>query len=91
MKAPLFVLHYPVRINLNKVDVIKKWVSENNPQSLSQLLQAFSGDYHRGGVIVPVAKAKEIYEAFLILYPDNEFADDAEVSLRFLIAFSVFS
>jgi outer membrane protein assembly factor BamD (BamD/ComL family) len=29
-------------------------------------------------------KAKEIYEAFLILYPDNEFADDAEVSLRFL-------
>jgi TolA-binding protein len=29
-------------------------------------------------------KAKEIYEAFLELYPDNEFADDAEVSLRFL-------
>jgi outer membrane protein assembly factor BamD (BamD/ComL family) len=29
-------------------------------------------------------KAKEIYEAFLQLYPDNEFADDAEVSLRFL-------
>ncbi len=29
-------------------------------------------------------KAKEIYEAFLVLYPDNEFADDAEVSLKFL-------
>jgi len=29
-------------------------------------------------------KAKEIYEAFLKLYPDNEFADDAEVSLRYL-------
>jgi len=29
-------------------------------------------------------KAKEIYERFLELYPDNEFADDAEVSLRFL-------
>jgi len=29
-------------------------------------------------------KAKEIYETFLALYPNNEFADDAEVSLRFL-------
>ncbi len=29
-------------------------------------------------------KAKEIYETFLTLYPNNEFADDAEVSLRFL-------
>ncbi len=29
-------------------------------------------------------KAKEIYEAFLVLYPDNEFADDAEVSLKYL-------
>lgn len=29
-------------------------------------------------------KAKEIYEAFLVLYPENEFADDAEVSLKFL-------
>jgi outer membrane protein assembly factor BamD (BamD/ComL family) len=29
-------------------------------------------------------KAKEIYEAFIEKYPDNEFADDAEVSLKFL-------
>jgi tetratricopeptide (TPR) repeat protein len=29
-------------------------------------------------------KAKEIYETFIELYPNNEFADDAEVSLRFL-------
>lgn len=29
-------------------------------------------------------KAKAIYEEFLAKYPDNDFADDAEVSLRFL-------
>ena len=29
-------------------------------------------------------KAKEIYEKFLKMYPDNEFADDAEVSLKYL-------
>lgn len=29
-------------------------------------------------------KAKEIYEKFLELYPDNDFADDAEVSLKYL-------
>jgi len=29
-------------------------------------------------------KAKEIYETFLEMYPDNEFADDAEVSLKYL-------
>ena len=28
--------------------------------------------------------AKSIYEEFLVKYPDNEFADDAEVSLKFL-------
>ena len=29
-------------------------------------------------------KAKEIYEAFITKYPDNEFADDAQVSLKYL-------
>jgi len=29
-------------------------------------------------------KAKAIYEEFLTKYPDNEFADDAEVSLKYL-------
>lgn len=29
-------------------------------------------------------KAKEIYEEFLAKYPENEFADDAEVSLKYL-------
>lgn len=29
-------------------------------------------------------KAKAIYEAFLTKYPDNDFADDAEVSLKYL-------
>jgi len=29
-------------------------------------------------------KAKEIYEAFIAKYPTNEFADDAEVSLKYL-------
>jgi len=29
-------------------------------------------------------KAKEIYERFLALYPDNDFADDAEISLLYL-------
>lgn len=29
-------------------------------------------------------KAKEIYEKFLELYPNNDFADDAEVSLKYL-------
>lgn len=31
-----------------------------------------------------IDKAKEIYEKFLELYPDNDFADDAEVSLMYL-------
>ncbi|MBE0639617.1 MAG: tetratricopeptide repeat protein [Bacteroidales bacterium] len=31
-----------------------------------------------------VDKAKEIYEKFLELYPENDFADDAEVSLKYL-------
>jgi len=29
-------------------------------------------------------KAKEIYESFIAKYPDNEFADDAQVSLKYL-------
>ncbi len=29
-------------------------------------------------------KAKEIYETFMAKYPDNEFADDAKVSLQYL-------
>jgi len=29
-------------------------------------------------------KAKEIYESFIAKYPTNEFADDAEVSLKYL-------
>lgn len=29
-------------------------------------------------------KAKEIYEAFITKYPDNEFTDDAKVSLQYL-------
>lgn len=29
-------------------------------------------------------KAKAIYEEFLVKYPDNDFADDAEVSLKYL-------
>jgi tetratricopeptide (TPR) repeat protein len=29
-------------------------------------------------------KAKAIYEEFLQKYPDNDFADDAEVSLKYL-------
>jgi outer membrane protein assembly factor BamD (BamD/ComL family) len=29
-------------------------------------------------------KAKEIYEAFIAKYPNNEFADDAQVSLKYL-------
>ncbi len=29
-------------------------------------------------------KAKEIYERFLALYPDNDFADDAQISLMYL-------
>ncbi len=29
-------------------------------------------------------KAKEIYEAFITKYPTNEFADDAEISLKYL-------
>jgi TolA-binding protein len=29
-------------------------------------------------------KAKEIYETFMAKYPENEFADDAKVSLQYL-------
>ena len=31
-----------------------------------------------------LAKAEEIYKKFLELYPDNDFADDAEISLKYL-------
>jgi len=42
--------------------VIQSWVSENNPGSISELLQAFPQEIRRGGLFVSEQEAKEIYK-----------------------------
>lgn len=42
--------------------VIQRWVSENKPSNLSELLQAFPQDIRRGGLFVLEQEAKEIYK-----------------------------
>lgn len=41
--------------------VIQQWVSQNKPNQLSELLQAFPQEIRSGGLFVPVEEAKEIY------------------------------
>jgi len=42
--------------------VIQKWISENNPKNLSDLLQTFSQEIRSGGLFVPIDEAKKIYD-----------------------------
>ncbi len=42
--------------------VIQRWVSENKPRSIAELLQAFPQEIRRGGLFVPEQEAKEIYQ-----------------------------
>lgn len=41
--------------------VIQQWISEKNPNSLLELLQAFPQEIRSGSLFVPVKEAKEIY------------------------------
>ncbi len=56
--------------------VIKYWVSENKPSTLSELLEAFPQETRRGGLFVPEQEAKEIYERQGIY---RHFLGDSEV------------
>ena len=41
--------------------VIQKWVADNKPNNLAELLQAFPQETRSGGLFVPEQEAKEIY------------------------------
>ena len=56
--------------------VVQKWISENNPSNLPEMLKAFPQETKSGGLFVPVEKAKEKYDRHGIY---RHFLGDGEI------------
>jgi hypothetical protein len=56
--------------------VIKDWISKHSPKAFDDLLQAFPQEIRGGGMFVPLAEAKAIYERQGI---DRHFLGDDEI------------